>query len=454
MNSDFLVDRRNGLKINVSESEIAEAAKTTGNSAKGVISYLLSRGFVLTQFADSFAIATGGSTYFRNRTKTYMKQGMSQADAEAKAFLDFREKAEDSQQSARADKISQQQASTLGRFILAFANTPSQYARIMDKAGRDLVAGRGDPKSNISKIMYYGFVQNLMFTALQGAMFASGFGDDEDEVSFEYFKDQGMSDKEAEKAMEYYNSKDSKKDMETANSMLDNILRGVGVQGVILATAKNVLLDLYRRSEKEGQYPGPEYGDNAWKLLEVSPPMSIKVKKYKGGLRDYEMNSWRPESGEPFNINNPSYRSAAKVISAVTNVPVDRAFQKMENVQGALDETNENWQRVAMLLGWPKWQLENQLQRAERFKQEKEGRKDYREQTKLKNTRQYKPKKLLTTDSYKAQQLKKQSDELFKLNKSVQVDSLRSLGLTTDAIKRLKYEKDRVNKIIELNNKL
>ena len=65
MNSDFLVDRRNGLKINVSESEIAEAAKTTGNSVKGVISYLLSRGFVLTQFADSFAIATGGATLYR-----------------------------------------------------------------------------------------------------------------------------------------------------------------------------------------------------------------------------------------------------------------------------------------------------------------------------------------------------------------------------------------------------
>ena len=451
MNSDFLIDRRNGLKINVSESEIAEAAKTTGNSAKGVISYLLSRGFVLTQFADSFAIATGGSTYFRNRTKTYVKQGMNQADAEAKAFLDFREKAEESQQSARADKISQQQAGTLGRFILAFANTPSQYARIMDKAGRDLVAGRGDPKSNISKIMYYGFVQNLMFTALQSAMFASGFGDDDDDVSLEYFKNEGMSDKEAEKAMEYYNSKDSKTDINTANSMLDNILRGVGVQGVILATAKNVLLDLYRRSKKEGQYPGPEYGDNAWKLLEVSPPISIKTKKYKGGLKDYEMNSWRPESKEPFNINNPSYRAAAKVISSITNVPVDRAFQKMENVQGALDETNESWQRVAMILGWPKWQLENEVQKADRFKIEKEGRKEYRKENKLKNTRQYKPKKLLTTESYKIEQLKKQSDDLFKLNKSVQIDSLRSLGLTTDAIKKLKYEKDRVNKIIDLN---
>ena len=130
----------------------------------------------------------------------------------------------------------------------------------------------------------------MIFTALQSAMFASGFGDDEDDVSLEYFKDQGMSDKEAEQAMKYYNSKNSKKDMDTANSMLDNILRGVGVQGVILSTAKNVLIDLYRRSEKEGQYPGPEYGDNTWKLLEVSPPISIKTKKYKGGLRDYEIN--------------------------------------------------------------------------------------------------------------------------------------------------------------------
>jgi len=33
-------------------------------------------------------------------------------------------------------------------------------------------------------------------------------------------------------------------------------------------------------------------------------------------------------------------------------------FQKIENIQGAMDETNEPWQRVAMFLGWPKWQLE------------------------------------------------------------------------------------------------
>lgn len=118
MNSDFLIDRRNGLKINVSESEIADAARTSKNKAKAAVSYLLKKGFTVTQVMDSFAIASGGATFYRNRIKKYVKEGMTQADAEAKAYLDFREVAEESQQSARPDRISQQQASSLGRVLL------------------------------------------------------------------------------------------------------------------------------------------------------------------------------------------------------------------------------------------------------------------------------------------------------------------------------------------------
>ena len=89
MNSDYLVDRRNGLKINVSESEIAEAAKTSTNKAKAVIATLLKKGFVLTQVADSFAIATGGASYYRNKVNSYLKQGLSEVEAQALAFEDF-----------------------------------------------------------------------------------------------------------------------------------------------------------------------------------------------------------------------------------------------------------------------------------------------------------------------------------------------------------------------------
>ena len=45
---------------------------------------------------------------------------MSKVEAEEKAFVDFRENAEESQQSARPDRISMQQGGGLGRLILAF----------------------------------------------------------------------------------------------------------------------------------------------------------------------------------------------------------------------------------------------------------------------------------------------------------------------------------------------
>ena len=40
-----------------------------------LISKILQAGFLPTQMADSFAIATGGATFYRNRVKTYIKQG-------------------------------------------------------------------------------------------------------------------------------------------------------------------------------------------------------------------------------------------------------------------------------------------------------------------------------------------------------------------------------------------
>ena len=43
-----------------------------------------------------------------------------------------------------------------------------------------------------------------------------------------------------------------------------------------------------------------------------------------------------------------------------------------------------------------------------------------------------------------------QSERLFKLKKQEQVDRLLRLGLSKKEIKKLKYEKDRVNKLLEL----
>ena len=331
INSDYLVDRRNGLKLNINESEIADAASTSKNKAKAAINYILQKGFLPTQFADSFAIASGGATFYRNRIKDLIKnEGMSEADAKKQAMLEWRETAEISQQSSDPSKISAQQASDLGRVILAFANTPMQYARIQKRALQDIVNGRGDAKTHVSKIIYYAVVQNLIFNALQSALFGLGFGDDEDD----------------EKKEKMYTR--------IANGMLDSQLRGLGVAGATVAVIKNFLTDIYERSGRKR----PEYVDSIYKLLQISPPVSSKISKIRGAAWQFDSKKRREEIFEKgFSIDNPAYEAGAKVISATANIPLDRVYSKVNNISGAMDEDAETWQTVAMLAGWPKWQI-------------------------------------------------------------------------------------------------
>jgi hypothetical protein len=327
MNSDFLKDRRGGLKINVNESDIAEMAATSKNKAKGVISGLLKLGFLPTQIADSFAIASGGSTFYRNRIKSLMKEGMPKAEAEQQAMIDFSETAEESQQSSRPDRISQQQAGPLGRMILAFANTPAQYARLTKKAILDLKNRRGDAKANISKIIYYGVAQNIIFTALQQALFATLFDDEEEE-------------------------KESDKYIRGANSMLDSFLRGIGFAGAAVSVGKNIALKIAEQSEKKN----PKYEDAALKLLDISPPISSKVSKLRSAGRIFSWNK-KDIREKGLSYDNPANEAIGKIISATTNIPVDRAIQKADNIQNALAEDTDTWQRIALLAGWKDWEL-------------------------------------------------------------------------------------------------
>jgi hypothetical protein len=335
-NSDYLVQRRDGLKININEAEIADMSKKGG--VKGAISYLLNKGFIMTRGADSFAISSGGATFYRNRINSYKKQGLSEAKAKEKAFKDFRELTEESQQSSRPDRISAQQASGLGRVVLAFANTPMQYARLQKRAIQDLANGRGDAKTNLSKITYYGFVQNLIFNALQQAMFAIGFDENPEDQQQIIDKSGGM-----------------------INGMLDSQLRGLGYGGAAVSTVKNVLFKLSQEHSKGN----PKYENAAWEFLDFAPPISSKVTKVRSAFRslDYDLDEMK-EGG--FGLNNPAYMAGAQVLSAGVNIPADRILRKMKNVQDAMDEDNEMWAKAALLSGWSEWELglsEDQLKK-------------------------------------------------------------------------------------------
>ena len=333
-NSPTLKQRRSGVQTDVSAADIANAVRDKRNPAGAALAYLLRIGFTPTQLADSFAISAGGATYYRNQVNYYKEQGQTQQEAEENAFADFQAKTEEAQQSSRPDKISKQQASVLGRLILAFQNTPMQYNRIIKKAVLDLVNRRGSDKSNISRIIYYGTAQSLIFSALQNALFALAFDDEKEEEEKEKFA--------------------NKKQDRIIDSMISTLLRGSGLTGAVADT----IIKVYKRfaSEKEKGWKA-DYGNVLVDAANISPPIGSKLRKLYSAMKTVKFNQGAMDVMSPLNINNPLYDATSSAIEAATNVPAQRVYRKVTNMKTVLTEDIATWQRVAIALGWTRWDV-------------------------------------------------------------------------------------------------
>ena len=116
------------------------------------------------------------------------------------------------------------------------------------------------------------------------------------------------------------------------------------------------------------------------------------------------------------------------VLSSTLNIPLDRLILKMNNVKFALDSDEETWKRIAAALGYPEWQLRSAGELEDYKKLRKQEKKDH------KNLQKWE-----VIDG----------DEIESLKKDQQVNILTEIGLSKEEIKDLKYEEDRVNRILE-----
>ena len=368
MNSDMLKQRRGGLQINVTEAEIAKAAEST-NPAKAIIAKLLKAGYTPTKIMDSFAIASGGATYYRNAIRKYMKEGMTKAEAEKQAWLDFQEIAERTQQSNRADLISKQQTTLGGRLILPFANTPMQMNRIMMKELLDIKNGRFKDKADLAtklgKFGYYGFVQSLVFAGLQSAAFAVWNWSDDEELKAE-------------------------KQQQVIETMSDGLMRGQGIKGAILNgvfKASKVFL----RERKKGFKA--DYSEVWEALLGISPPVGAKVRQLDKMGNTYSYNKKHiEENGFELGLDSPSLELATLGAETFVNIPANRMLKKARNVEAAMEEDRAAWERVLLALGWSEWDVDPERTREEL----KERRKE--QEAKSKPNKSSKPKKRKVKD--------------------------------------------------------
>jgi hypothetical protein len=360
-NSSWAKQRRSGLKTDVNHVDLAEATTGAVNKPRAALNWLIQKGFMPTQMADSFAISLGGASYFRNTVKKYVKEGKTPRKAEELAWLDFQGIAEKTQQSSRPDLISQQQASGLGRFVLAFANTPMQYNRIIKKSFLDIKNGRGDIKSNISRIIYYGGMQNLIFSTLQAGLFGVLFGDNDEQAI-------------------------DKKQVRVANSMLDTILRGSGYAGASVSALKNMLLE-FKKQDAKGYKA--DHVRTVLSGLSISPPLSSRIRKTYSGLTNYKWQKKVIDEMPLTDLDNPIWAATGNVVEGMTNIPMSRLLNKTSNVKEALSGEHEAWKSIAMLMGWNSWDVGVENTKLSEIKARVKSRTQKEGVVKAKYTRKY-----------------------------------------------------------------
>ena len=140
----------------------------------------------------------------------------------------------------------------------------------------------------------------------------------------------------------------------TANGMLDSQLRGLGIGGAALSVVKNFLLDIYERSGRKR----PEYVDSMWKLLQFSPPINSKISKLRQAAFVFDNKKSREEIfSKGFSLDNPAFEATGQIISASTNLPVDRVIRKLDNLSTPVRQDVETWQAISLALGYSKWDV-------------------------------------------------------------------------------------------------
>jgi hypothetical protein len=315
---------------------------------------------------------------------------MSKTEAEAKAFSDFSEISEETQQSGDPALISSDQASVVGRLFLAFQNTPIQLNRSIKKSAQDIYNRRRMPGqtqmqsdfSNISKIVYYGAIQNIIFTSLSNALFAllPGFDDDE------------PTEKELQELEET-------KIARMANGIVDTTLKGgFGLPGAVLATFKNVIME-YNKQDKKGFK-----ADHTYTILQaanLAPPIGSKLGKIYSGIQGSRFNK-RVIEKRGFGVSldskvnlSPKFSVWGKYIEGTTNLPLGRAVDEINAIVEAFDTRNTVMQRVALGLGWRTWDVgveneENELidviEKRKKAREKKKGTKIKNKKIKNKNS--------------------------------------------------------------------
>ena len=156
-----------------------------------------------------------------------------------------------------------------------------------------------------------------------------------------------------------------KKKERMINGSIDSVLRGAGIMGAVISTLKNMGIKFAEQRKK-----GYRADESAvlMEALNVSPPLGIKARKIVNAEKTFQYNKKVIEEMPTFNIDNPLWSAVTNYTEGITNVPVNRLYNKTQNVRQSLDNQHNAFHRLLMFLGWSQYNLGIENKEVEHYK--------------------------------------------------------------------------------------
>ena len=201
----------------------------------------------------------------------------------------------------------------------------------------------------------------------------------------------------------------------------------MGMGGNAVAAFKNTILQYHHQEKKDY---GKDHTRTLLELASYSPPIGGKLKQMYSGLRTLDWNEDEiSEMG--LSLDNPGNLAIANIVEAATNIPIARVVQKIDNLREASDSRNQYWQRIALAMGWSKWDVGAENEELEAVKDSVKKQKKYPDMS---------DEDIVVFEKEK---------EIKALNKTQQEYILRNEGYSIPDLKN-KKEADRIKIIMEL----
>jgi len=154
--------------------------------------------------------------------------------------------------------------------------------------------------------------------------------------------------------------------------------------GAVVATLKNTAIAFAR--QRDVGY-NPDESAVVVEALNLSPVIGIKARQIVNAEKTLNYNKKIIDEMDTFDIDNPQWSAVTSYTQALTNLPLNRLYNKTQNVRQALNNQNSTWERSLMFLGWSQYNLDIKNEKMEGIKE------DIKVKSKIKSKEKAKVKK-------------------------------------------------------------